>query len=95
MADAAPARSPRARRICRMQPFSTPSVTAVSGQAASNRAAFVTTWPACATRAASTAKAFGGSGTNASPRHKLPVPGSSRNGGKLQDRAITSSSGPA
>src|SRR5688572_24147174 len=38
--------SPKARRICRMQPFSTPSVTAVSGQASANKASLVTTWPA-------------------------------------------------
>ena len=79
-----------------MHPFNTPSVTAVSGHTASKSASLVITCPACATNVASTAKGFGGSGTNCSSRHKLPVVRSSRNGGKLKDcgDGILTSSGP-
>src|SRR6187551_2311501 len=61
------ASSPSASRSCRMLSFRTASVTKVPGHTASSSCCFVTSWPACSTRCASTAKAFGLSGIACTP----------------------------
>jgi hypothetical protein len=77
--------SPRICLICPRQVFSTPSVTTTSGHTAASSVSLGTTCPACAAKYARTASGLGGRRMSCSPRHKLPLPRSRRNGPKPHD----------
>src|SRR4029450_7637134 len=79
--------SPSACRSSRTQTFRATSLTAVSGQTASNKASLVNNWPGCSTKQRRTAKVLGRRGSGCARRHNRSLARSRRKGGKNTERS--------